>query len=207
MKKLIFLIIIAISVIVLPSCGGSSRTTKVNVSQNGDADTRDELSGKWNDADLRDSAKTLINQMLSEAWYARALKKKGDLPDIKIGIIKNKTDTHLPMDAFTDSIQRTLTNSGKIFFVGDNSESNMIRKEQNNQMNTASDDSVKEAGDEAGADYMVFGQFTSMSDRLGGKQVKYLQVNLKLIDIQKNRIVWIGEKKIKKFVQQKSRTW
>jgi len=209
MKKLIFLIVISLSIVILPSCVSSGPNTKVGVEQDGNANTRDELSGKWNDADLRDTAKTLIDQMLTEAWYTRALaaKSNNELPSIKIGKIKNKTDAHLPMGAFTSTVQRVLINSGKMDFAGDFSESKMIRKEKNDQMNNASDDSVKEAGNEAAADYMVFGQFTSMSDRVGGKQVKYLQVNLKLIDIEKNRIVWVGEKKIKKFVQQKSRTW
>jgi penicillin-binding protein activator len=33
-----------------------------------------------------------------------------------------------------------------------------------------------------------------------GKEVRYYQVNLELIDIQSNRKAWIGDKKIKKFV-------
>jgi len=208
MKKLIFLIIIAISVIILPSCGGSSRTTKVNVAEDGDVDTRNELSGEWNDADLRSTAKTLVNQMLTGAWIKR---HKGKLPYIKIGIIKNKTDSHElgnMMDSFRDEIQMTITNSGLALFTGGvGTESNFIRKDKDDQMTNSSDDTVKEAGAETGADYMVFGQFSDMEDRLGGKKIKYLQVNLKLIDIEKNVIVWVGQKKIKKFIQQKSRTW
>jgi len=207
MKKLVFLIIISISIVFLPSCVSPTPNTKINVEQDKNANTRDEVSGKWNDADLRDSAKTLINQMLQGGWLKVAKEQKETIPNIKIGEIKNKSDSHLPMPAFESTIQKVLINSGQVSFAMNKEEAKGIRSEQDKQMNTASDGTVSEAGDEDGADYMIFGQFTSMSDRLGGKQVKYLQVNLKLINIQKGKIVWVGEKKIKKFIQQKSRTW
>ena len=211
MKKLIFLIIISIFITSLfSSCvrrRGHNR--QINVVEDADAETRNDQTGDWNDADMRSAAKTLISQMLSQPWYLNALKQKddGELPTVKIGKIKNKTDSHLPMDAFRDSLQLNLTNSGKLIFVASNDEAEKIRKERDEEMDHASDESAKEDGQEIAADYMLFGQFTSMSDRLGGKEVKYLQVNLKLIDMEKNVIVWIGEKKIKKFIRQRRRTW
>jgi hypothetical protein len=203
---------ITISLLILPSCVSSGgRNTKVNVVQDDDANTRNDQTGEWNDADMRDTAKTLIDQMVLEAWYEKALKKKESseekLPTVKIGKIKNKTDGHLPIDAFNDGIKRTLINSGKITFIANSEDTQKVRKSRDDEMNHVTDDSAKEDGEEIATDYMLLGQFTSMSDRLGGREVKYLQVNLRLVDTEKNVIVWVGEKKIKKFVQQRSRTW
>ena len=48
---------------------------------------------------------------------------------------------------------------------------------------------------------MLQGAINTISDRIEGKEIKYYQVNLELIDIQSHRKVWIGEKKIKKLVK------
>ena len=53
---------------------------------------------------------------------------------------------------------------------------------------------------EIGADLMLTGTITSIVDQEGGDQVVYYQVDLELTDIQSHRKVWIGDKKIKKFV-------
>ena len=76
-----------------------------------------------------------------------------------------------------------------------------IRQERQDQASHASEATAKEEGQETGADYMLQGSINTISDRLEGKEVRYYQVNLELIDIQSHQKVWIGDKKIKKFVQ------
>ena len=208
MKKLILLLIASLSFLSFSSCVSGENSTRVRVYEDEDVNTRDETNGDWNDSDLRDVAKTIITQMLNAPWYQRALDKKdGELPIIKIGAIKNKTDAHLPLDAFNDSMQKTLINSGRVEFISNFSESQKIRKEKEEQLMHASDETIKGDGEEAGADYMIFGQFSSMYQRRNGRTVRYLQANIKLIDIETNKIVWVGEKKIKKFVKQSEYTW
>ena len=41
-------------------------------------------------------------------------------------------------------------------------------------------------------------------DQEGGTQVRYYQVDLTLISLADNRIVWVGQKKIKKFITKAS---
>ena len=65
----------------------------------------------------------------------------------------------------------------------------------------ASEATAKAEGEELGADFMLQGSINTISDRVEGKEVKYYQVNLELIDIQSQRKAWIGEKKIKKLVK------
>ena len=43
----------------------------------------------------------------------------------------------------------------------------------------------------------------SIEDREGGKQVTYYQVDLTLTDIETNEKIWLGPKKIKKFIERK----
>jgi len=206
MKKLIFLIIIAISVIVLPSCGGSSRTTKINRADDANTATNEELSGDWSEVDARKTAEVLIKQMLGEAWYQEALAaKSGKRPMVLVGNVKNRSNEHINTQVFIKQIQRALIMSRKVRFASD--KARKLRQEKEGQMTNSTDDTAKSMGKELGADYMIFGEINTITDRRGGKKIKYYQVNLELHNIETGEIVWIGEKKIKKFIQQKSRTW
>jgi hypothetical protein len=48
---------------------------------------------------------------------------------------------------------------------------------------------------------MLGGSVNSIIDQEGKEKVVYYQVNLELIDMANNRKVWIGDQKIKKFVE------
>ena len=54
---------------------------------------------------------------------------------------------------------------------------------------------------ETGADYMLQGEIQSIEDREGGRSVVFYQVDLRLVDLQSNAKVWVGQHKIKKFVE------
>ena len=60
---------------------------------------------------------------------------------------------------------------------------------------------AKSMGEETGADLMMIGTINTIVDQEGGKAVVFYQTNMELIEIESNRKVWIGEKKIKKFVE------
>ncbi|RLU03030.1 MAG: penicillin-binding protein activator LpoB, partial [Ketobacter sp.] len=52
-----------------------------------------------------------------------------------------------------------------------------------------------------GADFMMQGQINTIIDVEGKEQVRYYQVDLTLISMADNRKVWLGQKKIKKYVK------
>ena len=57
---------------------------------------------------------------------------------------------------------------------------------------------------EIGADLMLTGTINSVIDQEGGEQVVFYQIDMELTDIQSHRKVWIGDKKIKKYMSQSS---
>ena len=65
----------------------------------------------------------------------------------------------------------------------------------------ASEATRNEAGQELGADFMLQGQINTIIDAEGNKQVRYYQVDLTLTSLADNRKVWLGQKKIKKYVK------
>ena len=62
-------------------------------------------------------------------------------------------------------------------------------------------------GRELGADYMMTGQINAIEDREGGDQVVFYQTDLTLTNIETNEKIWIGQKKIKKFIERNKIKW
>ncbi|MNH28048.1 hypothetical protein D3C79_881850 [compost metagenome] len=76
-----------------------------------------------------------------------------------------------------------------------------LRAEKADQQDNASVSTMKKFGLENGADYILQGSINSIVDSHKRKKVVYYQVNLELTDIQTNEVVWIGDKKIAKYVK------
>ena len=56
-------------------------------------------------------------------------------------------------------------------------------------------------GKEAGADYMLMGTINTIIDASGSEQIRFYQVDLTLVSLADNRIVWTGQKKLKKDIK------
>jgi len=76
-----------------------------------------------------------------------------------------------------------------------------LRAEKADQQTNATVSSMKQFGLENGADYILQGSINSIVDSHKRQKVVYYQVNLELTNIQTNEVVWIGEKKIAKYVK------
>jgi penicillin-binding protein activator len=185
---------------VLTGCAGT-RVQRMDVGEVKD------ISGKWNDTDSRLTAEEMINDCLSRPWFGAAAGELGKNPTVVVGTVRNQSSEHINTDTFVEDLQRTLINSGKINFVASKNERGEVRDERLDQDINASDDSKKAHGQETGADFMLSGNIGSIEDKEGGKAVVLYQVNLKLLNMKTNQIVWNGQKKIKKFIERSGSKW
>jgi uncharacterized protein (TIGR02722 family) len=166
------------------------------------SDTTIDLSGNWNDTDSRLTAEEMLNDCLTRPWYQTSLRaKNGENPTIVIGQIRNLSTEHINTGTFINDIQRVLINSGKVDFVANAEERKQLRNEVDDQKSNSTDETAKERGQEVGADIMLTGSINSIIDQSGGEQVKFYQIDLELTDLQTHKKLWIGNKKIKKFVE------
>ncbi len=186
-------IVLASLLAVLVACAGKV-VTRV------DTDTDIDLSGRWNDADSRRVAEAIVEDCLTKPWLDEHLTQMGDKPVVIVGNMRNKSSEHVAMGTFVGDIEREFVNSGRVEVVASRAEREEVREEREDQSYFADEETVKEMGRELGADYMMQGDLNSILDQEDGKQVRYYQVDMTLIDIETNRKVWIGQKKIKKFV-------
>ncbi|MDE0424916.1 penicillin-binding protein activator LpoB [Candidatus Poribacteria bacterium] len=182
------------SIIIFSGCSGSKQVTRV------DADTTIDLSGRWNDTDSRMVADEIIGDCLSHPWINDHGINTGGKPVVIVGGIRNKSMEHIPVATFVTDIERAFINSGKVRTVSSSSERGEIREERADQGEFAALETVKRMGRELGADYMMTGEINTIEDREGGDQVIFYQTDLTLTNIETNEKIWIGNKKIKKFI-------
>lgn len=172
-------------------------TTKVSRVQ---SDSTIDLTGKWNDADSRLVAEEMINDCLQQRWLYK-WESENKRPTVIVGKIVNKSHEHISVETFVKEIERALLNSGKVNFVATRTEREQLREEKEDMAENASATTAKSMGEETGADLMMIGSINTIVDQDGGTAVVYYQTDMELVEIESNQKVWIGEKKIKKFVE------
>jgi len=166
-----------------------------------DANETIDLSGAWNDTDSRLVAEEMITDALSHPWTSNFAGETGRAPAVIVGTVRNFSHEHININTFIADMERALVNSGRIAFVASSDERGEIRAERVDQDLNASEATRNEAGQELGADFMLKGQINTIVDADGDEQVRYYQVDLTMISLADNRKVWLGQKKIKKLVE------
>lgn len=182
------------SLVLLVACGGGKKVSRI------DASSTTDLSGKWNDTDSRLVAEEMINDCLNRPWYSKTAQELGRNPTVVVGKVRNKSHEHISIETFTKDMERALINSGMVDFVANAEARAELRAEVADQMGNTTEETRKEAGMEIGADLMLTGTLNSMVDQEGSDAVIFYQVDLELIDLQSHKKLWIGDKKIKKYI-------
>ncbi|MEZ5507062.1 MAG: penicillin-binding protein activator LpoB [Gammaproteobacteria bacterium] len=189
MKK----ILIALMALLITACG----TTVERVA----TDETIDLSGAWNDTDSRLVAEEMIQDALSRPWLGEFTGRSGKRPAVIVGTVRNLSHEHINVKTFVADMERELVNSGRVDFVASRDERGEIRDERIDMDLNASEATRKAAGQELGADFMLIGQINTIIDAEGREQVRYYQVDLTMVSMVDNRKVWLGQKKIKKYVK------
>lgn len=184
---------------VLSGCGPSQQVSRVA------ADTQTDLSGRWNDTDARLVAEEMISDAVSQPWLANFRQDHNEPPVTIVGRVRNETMEHIDTEVITKEMERAFVNSGKVQVVASQDERKQIREERQDQQSYASYESTAAMAQEVGADFMLIGNISSILDEsLSGKEAAiFYTVNLELIDVETNRKVWIGNKKIKKLIERR----
>lgn len=160
-----------------------------------------DISGRWNDTDARLSAEELTSQILTGNWINSFLIEKGKKPVVIVGLVRNKSHEHIDAEIFTKEIEKAFIKHQKARIVQGGKMREDLRAERSDQQQNSSVSTMKKFGLESGADYMLQGTINSIVDGHKKQKVVYYQIDLELTDLQTNEKVWIGDKKIKKYVK------
>ncbi len=196
MKKMLAIAGMAILVILAGACSSQKKVTRVS------PDEQIDLSGRWNDTDSKMTADAMIDQSLTEAWLFNFMEThNGNKPVVICGLVQNKSHEHIDAEMFIKDLERAYINTQKVRLVQGGEKRDAIRIERADQQNYSTQATMTAWGKEVGADFMLQGTINSIVDTEGRETVNFYQINLELTDIETNEIVWIGDKKIKKYIQ------
>lgn len=176
----------------------SCSTHKVN---RVDVEETIDLSGRWNDTDSRMVADEMVQQVLSGGWISEHLRTHANKkPVVIVGLVYNKTSEHIDANTFIKDVEKAFIQSGKVRLVQAGEKREALRQERASQQDFASIETAKKWGRELGADYMLQGDISSIVDAYKKEKVTYYQTSLELSNLETNEVVWIGDKKIKKYI-------
>ena len=191
--KLIFTILTAIAIFTLSAC--SHKVSRIDPAETPD------INGSWNNTDSRLTAEEMISQSLNDKWLSEYVQTKGKKPVVIVGMVTNKSHEHIEAETFMADLEKSFITTSKVGLVQSGKKREEMRSEKADQQTNATASTMKKFGMEKGADYILQGSINSIVDAFKRKKTVTYQINLELTDIQTNEVVWIGDKKIAKYVK------
>ena len=163
-----------------------------------------DISGDWNDTDSRLVADEMIRDAGSHPWARRYMERNGGTrPVVVIGRVANKSSERINVNTFVQDIVRSFVNTELARVVSSGEAREQLRDERFDQQDFASPATRARMRTELGANFMLLGEINTIFDREGGREVKFYQVDLNLTDLESNELVWLGQKRIKKYVERR----
>jgi uncharacterized protein (TIGR02722 family) len=198
MKRYIFLLVTCVLIgLVLSACSSNPRVARV------DADTQTDLSGYWNDTDLRIVCDSLIQGALDSPRVLQATARLGRLPVILVGSFRNESDEHIDTAIISGTMEIVIFNSGKADFVAGGAVRGELRAERQDQQGNASESTAGALGNETGADFLLTGSVKTIvdRDRTGRTATRTYYVSAELTNIENNTRLWMDQNsEIKKVI-------
>ena len=172
----------------------SACSNKTTYEDAGDIET---VTTGFGSTDLQQTSITLVDSLLTTEHIVTLL--QGKRPVLFIDGIKNKTSEHIDTESVTDTISTKLINSGKFRFI-DMTKVESVKKQYDYQTSSGlvSEETSVKVGRQIGADYMLYGNISSIVKRAKSTKDVYTKITLKLMDIESGIIEWQGEKEIRK---------
>lgn len=185
MKKLLSFAAV-ISLFYFVACA-SPKVERIN------SNTQTDLSGYWNDTDVRIVANDLIDQIINAPWYKNFIEENGRKPVVIVGTFRNKSDEHIDTTIISKKLEMALVNSGKVKSVASSKERKEVRDERDEQQINSSLETAKNIGNETAADFMLQGDVKTIVDSDGKTSTRTYYVSAELVNIETTDKVWLGE--------------
>jgi PBP1b-binding outer membrane lipoprotein LpoB len=192
-------------VVLLSMCSSVPEVSRVN------SFTAIDLSGNWNDTDVRQVCDVLINAALLDANINRyiinfRLNHNSENPTVIVGKFANSSSEHIDTSIIATTMRSSIIKNGGLDFVESGSAREGIREERlDQQQGNASDDTIAQLGNETGANLILQGSVKSITDQAGGQLVRSYFVTANLTNIETNKILWEETNSdIKKYVKRSS---
>lgn len=163
----------------------------------GDAGGVETTTADFGSTDLQQIATSMVDSLLTFPPIVQITDQRR--PVMFVEKIKNKTSEHIDTESVTDTISSRLLRSGKFRFV-DMTKVAALEKQLDYQLESGnvSDETAVKRGRQVGAEYMMYGNLSSIVKRDGSTKDVYYKFTLKVMDVESGIVEWADEKEIRK---------
>ena len=163
----------------------------------GDAQATETTTIDFGSTDLQKIAGEMVDSMMMSGSVAAITRDQR--PIVFVERIKNKTSEHIDTESITDTISTKMLNSGKFRFV-DMDRVESVREQLNFQNNDelVNQSTAIQFGKMVGAQYMLYGNLSSIVKNAGSDKDVYYKMTMRLMDLEIGLIEWADETEIRK---------
>lgn len=199
-SRLIMATGVSISLALLSGCSSKQ------VVSYGDANAVETTDINFGSTDLQKVANEMTDSLISSPIIGSLTQNKR--PVVFVERIKNKTSEHIDTESITDSISTKVLRSGKFRFV-DMSRVESVKQQLQFQQEGGLVDPSKaiQFGKQIGAEYMLYGNLSSIVKATEDKKDVYYKFTMRLMDLQSGIIEWADETEIRKTREKASVGW
>ncbi|MDT8383316.1 MAG: penicillin-binding protein activator LpoB [Gammaproteobacteria bacterium] len=174
----------------LSGCGGKQVAY-------GDAGAVETTTTDFGSTDLQKIAEKMVDSVLTFPPIVEVTSKRR--PVMFVDTIQNKTSEHIDTESVTDTISSRLLRSGKFRFV-DMTKVAAVRNQMEFQSDSGmvKDSTAVKMGQQIGAEYMLYGNLSSIVKRNSDQKDVYYKFTMKLMHIETGILEWSDEKEIRK---------
>lgn len=156
------------------------------------SDTQIDLSGYWNDTDVRTAANEIVANCIDSARIKNYPSTHGGkLPVVILGSYRNQSDEHIDTSILTNKLEAALINSGVVDFVASSSQRAELIAELEYQQANASEETAKNLANATGADFMMQGSVKTIIDSDSKTTTRTYYVSTELIEIESQKKIWV----------------
>jgi len=161
------------------------------------------LSDKFNENDLQLIAKKMADSLMASPQFA-AIQGR---PLIVIKTFKNSTSEHIDMKSLADKIQVALSRGGKFAFQDVAARKDVAEEYEYQGSGYVDPNQAKGPGQQAGADYVLTGEISSIIQEVGADKLVYYKMTSKLSNLRSGIVDWTDEKELRKKFEKQGVSW
>lgn len=163
----------------------------------GDAQQTETTTIDFGSTDLQKIAAEMVDSMMMSGSVAAITRDQR--PIVFVERIKNKTSEHIDTESITDTVSTQMLNSGKFRFV-DMERVESVRQQLNfqNTDELVNQSAAIQFGKMVGAQYMLYGNLSSIVKNAGSDKDVYYKMTMRLMDLETGLIEWADETEIRK---------
>ncbi|WP_404340331.1 penicillin-binding protein activator LpoB [Pseudoalteromonas mariniglutinosa] len=193
-------VLLSVGALLLSGCANKA------VVSYGDAQAVETTDINFGSTDLQKVASQMTDSLLASPVVGTMT--ANSRPIVFVERLKNKTSEHIDTESITDSISTQLLRSGKFRFV-DMGRVEAVREQLNFQnLDPLVNPSTAIAfGQQVGAQYMLYGNLSSIVKSNADKADVYYKFTMRLMDLKSGLVEWADETEIRKTRERKTFGW